>query len=144
MAGLAWAMSTARVQAQSTVYFFFDLRLMNSSYTFQVNGENAFVLTGEACEGLYKGLYNMMARKVIFKHPDNYLISTDMPFRGMNYHADVHLNLEDGETYYVLCNGNFKRSFYMEEVSTKEGKKLLKKAQKKKKYTFNEDFIYDK
>ena len=144
MAGCMWAMSTARVQAQSTVYFFFDMRLKNPSYTFQVNGEDAFVLTGEACEGTLEGFYNMMARKVIFQHPDNYLISTDMPFRGMNYHADVHLSLEDGETYYVLCNGNFKRNFYMEEVSAKEGKKLLKKAQKKKKYTFDEDFIYDK
>lgn len=87
----------------------------------------------------------MCARKVIFQQPDSYIISVDCPKpkNGGTYQADVNLNLEDGETYYVLCNASLKRTFYMEVIPEKEGLKFLKKAQTSKKNTFNEDFVYE-
>lgn len=133
------------VKAQSTVYFFIDFRFWNSEYVFNVNGEKGFTLNPEG-EQLFKGsdtmMYNMCVRKVIFEHPDSYVISVDCPAKAGLYHAELNLNLEDGEAYYVLCNASLKMPFYMESVTEKEGLKLLKKAQKSKKYTVNEDFVY--
>ena len=51
--------------------------------------------------------------------------------------------VEDGQTYYVLFNSNIKKTFYAEEMSEKDGLKLLKKAQSSKKYTINDDFVYE-
>lgn len=55
----------------------------------------------------------------------------------------MNLNLEDGETYYVIVNASLKRNFYIENLDEKDGAKLLKKALKDDKYTKNEDFVYN-
>lgn len=145
---LVFALSgLTHVKAESTVYFFVDFRLYSKEYMFKINGENAFTLKGEASR--LPGpptLYNMMMRKVVFKKADTYVVATDCPTptnKG-TYHAELNLNLEDGETYYVLVNTTMKRTFYMELLQEKDGVKLLKKAQKSKKYTINEPFTYDK
>lgn len=134
-------------KAQSTVYFFIDFRFWNSEYVFKVNGEEGFSLTPEKKGRYFEDfgyLHNMCARKIIFQHPDSYIVSVDSPKpNGVTQHADVNLNLEDGETYYVLVNSTMKRNFYMELIPEKEGLKYLKKAQTSDKYTFNEDFIYE-
>lgn len=140
---------TQSAKAQSAVYFFVDFRFWNSEYVFKVNGEDGFVLKPEKSSNRYFEdfgyMYNMCARKVIFQHPDSYVISVECPKpnNGGTYQADVNLNLEDDETYYVLCNATMKRNFYMEVIPEKEGLKYLKKAQTSSKYTFNEDFVYE-
>ena len=139
------AICIQNAKAQRTVYFFIDFRFWHSEYVFNVNGEKGFTLNPEG-KPTYKGaetkLYNMCARKITFEHPDSYVISVDCPSKGGVYHAELNLNLEDGETYYVLCNANLKKPFFMENIAEKEGLKLLKKAQKSDKYTINEDFVY--
>ena len=146
---MAIVISAQNVKAQSTVYFFIDFRFWNSEYVFKVNGEKAFVLKPEKSGKRYYEdfgyIHKMCARKVIFQQPDSYIVSVDCPKpkNGGTYQADVNLNLEDGETYYVLCNASLKRTFYMEVIPEKEGLKFLKKAQTSKKYTFNEDFVYE-
>lgn len=133
-------------KAQSTVYFFVDFRFWNSEYVFMVNGNNAFKLIPEG-KLVNKAsdvvLYNMVARKVTFTNAGSYVIAVDCPSARGNLHAELNLNLEDGETYYVLLNSSMKRNFYMENLEEKAGLKLLKKAQKSDKYTINEDFTYN-
>lgn len=134
------------IKAESTVYFFIDFRFWNSEYVFTVNGNKAFKLTPEgktAIPGSDAMLYNMVMRKVVFKKADSYVVATDCPSKQGTYHAELNLNLEDGETYYVLLNSSMKRTFYMELLDEKDGRKMLKKAQGNKKYTVNEDFIYN-
>lgn len=147
LAALLISTFTNIAKAQSTVYFFVDFRFWNSEYVFSVNGKPAFTLTGEG-KPLSKGsdvmMYNMMARKVTFKKSGSYVVSIDCPSARGTYHAELNLNLEDGETYYVLINSNMKKNFYAENLDEKAGQKLLKKAQSSKKYTFNEDFVYEK
>lgn len=137
---LMFIATTQKVKAESTVYFFIDFRFWNSEYVFKVNGNNAFSLTTEIGT---LNLYNMAMRKVIFKNSDSYVIAVDCPSPRGTYHAEMNLNIEDGETYYVLVNSTMKRTFYIENLEEKDGLKLLKKAQKSKKYTINEDFVYD-
>ena len=57
--------------------------------------------------------------------------------------AEANLNVEDGQTYYVLFNANMKNPFFAELLTEKEGLKMLKKATGNKKYTFNEDLVYE-
>lgn len=139
------AICIQNINAQSTVYFFIDFRFWNPEYNFKVNGEDGFTLNPEG-KVLTKGsdtmMYNMCARKIIFENSDSYVISVDCPSPQGTYHADLNLNLENGETYYVICNAKVGKTFYMENLTEKEGLKLLKKAQKSNKYTINEDFIY--
>ena len=133
-------------KAQSTVYFFVDFRFWNSEYDFKANGNDAFKLIPEG-KLINKAsdvmMYNMVARKITFTNPGSYVITVDCPTAKADLHAELNLNLEDGETYYVLVNSTMKRALYMENVDEKEGLKLLKKAQKSDKYTFNEDFTYN-
>jgi hypothetical protein len=134
------------LKAQSTVYFFVDFRFWNSEYVFNVNGNEAFKLIPEGkpiSKSVPTIMYNMVARKVTFSKAGSYVVAVDCPSAKGTYHAETNLNLEDGETYYVVINSNMKKAVYMEVVSEKDGLKLLKKAQKSDKYTFNEDFTYN-
>lgn len=152
---LMLAIGSQNLKAQSTVYFFVDFRSINTEdndeYVFTINGSDAFKLIpkGKLVDPIitketgFTTEYSMVARKVIFKNPGSYVIGSGYTLKKKNFHAEVNLNLEDGETYYVIMNSNIKRNFYMELLDEKAGLKLLKKAQKSKKYTFNEDFIYD-
>jgi hypothetical protein len=146
IAGILLFAGVCNVKAQSTVYFFVDFRFWNSEYDFKANGNEAFKLIPEG-KPVVKGsdviMYNMVARKVTFTNPGSYVIAVDCPSAKGNLHAELNLNLEDGETYYVLLNSSMKRALYMESVEEKEGLKLLKKAQKSNKYTINEDFTYN-
>lgn len=141
---LACSFST-QAKAESTVYFFVDFRFWNPEMTFTLNGEEAFKLKGEEQYIGKAKLYSMMMRKVVFTNPNSYVVATDAPAPdGKVYHAELNLNLEDGETYYVILNASLKKTFYMELLPEKEGLKLLKKAQTNKKYHVNEPFTYDK
>lgn len=135
--------SVESVKAVSTVYFFVDFRFWNNEYVFKVNGNPAFSLIAEGKKIAQTTLYNMVMRKVVFKNSDSYVISVDCPSARGTYHAEMNLNLEDGETYYVMVNSNIKRTFYIENLDEKTGAKLLKKAQNSKKYTVNEVLVYD-
>lgn len=132
------------VKAESVVYFFVDFRFWNSEYNFQVNGKKAFSLIPEGKPIVEGGaiMYNMVMRKVTFKQSDSYIISVDCPSNHGTYHADLNLHLDDGETYYVVVNATLKSNFLMTTLDEKKGLKLLKKAQKNKKYTINDDYIY--
>jgi len=133
------------VKAESTVYFFYDILMTNSEYVVTVNGKNAFTLTPEVhkeYKSIGQTVYKKVMRKVIFKKSDSYVVALDSPLQNRVYHAELNLNLEDGETYYVIINASMKHSFFIENLSEKDGEKLLKKAQKDKKYTINEDFVY--
>lgn len=155
LAVLMLAIGSQNLKAQSTVYFFVDFRSFNTEdnnkYVFTVNGSEAFKLVPESKPVdpiITKGTgftteYSMVARKVIFKNSGSYVIGSGYTLKEKNFHAEVNLNLEDDETYYVIMNGNIKRNFYMELLDEKTGLKFLKKAQTNKKYTFNEDFVYD-
>lgn len=133
------------VKAESTVYFFVDFRFTVPSYPFTVNGKQAFSLDAKfVSQAAGINMYSMIARKVVFKNEGTYVISTECKnINNVQYKADINLTVEDGETYYVLINSNMKKTFYAEEVSEKEGLKLLKKAQGSKKYTINEDYVYE-
>lgn len=142
---MMFAAAVNEAKADSTVYFFVDFRFWNSEYVFTLNGKKAFSLTpeGGTAGSTSAPLYNMVMRKVVFKHSDSYVVAVDCPSGRGTYHAEMNLNLEDGETYYVVVNSSLKRTFYIESLDEKDGQKLLKKAQKSKKYTINEDFIYE-
>lgn len=143
---LLFSLDFCNVSAQSTVYFFVDFRFWNGEYVFMANGNKAFSLIPEGkpvnkdSETLF---YNMVARKVTFTNSGSYVMAVDCPSPRGILHAELNLNLEDGETYYVLINSTLKRNFYMENLEEKDGLKLLKKAQKSNKYTINDDFIYN-
>jgi len=146
IAAMLLSVAGYNVKAQSTVYFFVDFRFWNSEYVFKANGNEAFKLIPEGnpvVKGSDAVLYNMVARKVTFTNSGSYVISVNCPTAKGDMQAELNLNLEDGETYYVLLNSTMKRALYMESIEEKEGLKLLKKAQKSKKYTFNEDFTYN-
>lgn len=146
VAAMLLSVGVYSAKAQSTVYFFVDFRFWNSEYAFKANGNEAFKLVPEGKPvSKYSDviMYNMVARKVTFTNPGSYVIAVDCPTPKGDLHAELNLNLEDGETYYVLVNSSMKRSFYMESLEEKEGLKILKKAQKSDKYTFNADFTYD-
>lgn len=146
VAAMLLSVGVYSAKAQSTVYFFVDFRFWNSEYVFSANGKEAFKLVPEGkLVSKYSDvvMYNMVARKVTFTNPGSYVIAVDCPSARGDYHAELNLNLEDGETYYVEVNSTMKRSFYMENLEEKAGLKLLKKAQKSDKYTINEDFTYD-
>lgn len=142
--------ATFQMQGKSTVWFFIDFSFYPSTYSFTVNGEAAFSLTPEVRKvwdntkygGEVINIYKMCARKVIFENPGSYVVGTGYVFNGTDFNTEVNLNVEDGQTYYVLINSNMKRSLYCEMVDEKQGLKLLKKAQDTKKYTINEDFVY--
>lgn len=112
--------------------------------TFTRNGEEAFKLKGEEQYIGKAKLYSMMMRKVVFTNPNSYVVATDCVTPSVTLRAELNLNLEDEETYYVVMNGTLKKPFYMEQLSEEEGLKLLKKAQTNKKYHINEPFTYDK
>lgn len=144
---LVFALSgLTHVKAESTVYFFVDFRMFHKEYLFTVNGEKAFTLTGEVSQTINGEpfLYNMMMRKVVFKKADTYVVATNCCTKNGDYHAELNLNLEDGETYYVVVNANMKKNFYMELLQEKDGLKLMKKGENSKKYTINEPTTYDK
>lgn len=134
------------VKAESTVYFFIDFKFWNSEYKFTLNGKEAFSLIpeGKAVSGMGGAtMYNKVMRKVVFNNPDSYVVAVDCPSARGTYHAEMNLNLEDGETYYVIINASMKRTFYIESLDEKDGAKLLKKALKDDKYTKNKDFVYN-
>ena len=112
---IAMAAVSLQAQAESTVYFFLDFRNFIPEYTVKINGEDGFVLKPEG-KPVMKGsttlMYNMCARKVVFEHPDSYVLSIDCPTPKTVYHAELNLNLEDGETFYVLCNGKVGKALY--------------------------------
>lgn len=135
--------AVVETKADSDVYFFIDF--WHSSYPIVINGQEAFTLNPEERTQIPGGaaVYNMYARKVIFKHPGSYVISVECPTAKGLDKAEQNLTIEDGETYYILFNSNIKKSFYSEELTQVAGEKLLKKAQKSKKYTINEDIVYE-
>ena len=142
---IAMAAVSLQSRAESTVYFFLDFRNFIPEYMVKINGEDGFTLTPEGkplAKGSTAALYNMCARKVIFEKSDSYVLSIDCATPKTVYHAELNLNLEDGETFYVLCNARVGKTFYMELVPEEEGLRLLKKAQTSKKYTINEDYVY--
>ena len=134
----------AQALAESTVYFFVDFQFWRSEYVVKVNGQEGFKLIPEISKDVYgTKLYSMVARKVVFNEEDTYVHSCDCETNHGTMTAEVNLNLEDGQTYYVVFNAGMKNPFFAELLNEKEGLKLLKKAQKNKKYTINEDFIYE-
>ena len=70
-------------KAESIVYFFLDFRFFNKEYTFNVNGEKGFTLS--TSRSMYESkedgtcLWNMMARKIIFKESGSYVVMFDVP-----------------------------------------------------------------
>lgn len=143
---LMFIAAAQNVKAESTVYFFIDFKFWNSEYPIMLNGKKAFTLVPEgkiANKIAGTKIYNKVMRKVVFKNSDSYVVSVDCPSARGTYHAEMNLNLEDGETYYVIVNASLKRTFYIESLDEKDGAKLLKKALKDDKYTKNEDLVYD-
>lgn len=132
--------------AKSIVYFFVDFRFWRNEYIVKVNGQEGFKLVSEVSKEVVPGgpaMYKMIARKVIFKEENTYVLSCDCETNHGTMTAELNLNIEDGQTYYVVFNAGMKNPFYAELLSEKDGLKLLKKAQKSKKYTFNEDLVYE-
>ena len=134
---------TFKGMADSTVYFFVDFRFWQSEYVVKVNGKKGFKLQPEVSQMIGETpMYKMVARKVVFPKEDTYVISCDCNTNHGTMTAEINLNLEDGETYYVVFNAGMKNPFYAELLTEKDGLKLLKKAQKNKKYSFNKDVVY--
>lgn len=140
---LLFVLGLQKAKAESVVYFFFDCRFWIKEYPFTINGEQAFSLLPNGKPVVEGGavLYDMVMRKVIFKHSGSYVVSTGYMYKDVSRDVSLNLNVEDNETYYVLINSSLKKPFYMELIDEKKGLNLLKKA--KKKYTINKDFIYD-
>ena len=134
---------TFKCMADSTVYFFVDFRFWQSEYVVKVNGKKGFKLQPEVSQMIGETpMYKMVARKVVFPKEDTYVISCDCNTNHGTMTAEINLNLEDGETYYVVFNAGMKNPFYAELLTEKDGLKLLKKAQKNKRYSFNKDVVY--
>lgn len=93
---IAMAAVSLQARAESTVYFFLDFRNFIPEYTVKINGEDGFVLKPEG-KPVMKGsttlMYNMCARKVVFEHPDSYVLSIDCSTPKTVYHAELNLNL---------------------------------------------------
>lgn len=138
------------LKAESYVYFFWDCRTLWSDIPVDVNGEYAFSLIPEGrlygTKSYTTTIYNKTARKVIFPTEGRYVFSSTIETNAAGiFHSDIILNLEEGETYYVLLDHKITHSFYLQELNKKQGEKLLKKYQKKSdKRTINPDFIYEK
>lgn len=130
-------------KAQATVYFFLNQPMPISEYPFEVNGSYAFSLEPYARIEYSDGItiYSRVFRKVIFKETGKYTIATNFTWREAPYHIERILNLEDGETYYVLLKCNAK-GYRFELITEKEGLKLLEKAKTNVKYVQNPDYIY--
>ena len=133
----------AQALAKSTVYFFVDFQFWKNEYVVKVNGQEGFKLIPEVSKDVAgRKLYSMVARKVVFNEDDTYVLSCNCETNHGTMIAEINLNLEDGKTYYVIFNASMKNPFFAELLNEKEGEKILKKAQKNKKYTINEDIIF--
>lgn len=133
-----------KASAESIVYFFVDFRFTESEYVVKVNGKEGFKLVSEVSKQYPSlTLYKMVARKVIFTQEDTYVLACDVMTGHGKMTAEANLNVEDGQTYYVLFNASMKNPFYAELLTEKEGQKMLKKATGNKKYVFNEDLVYE-
>lgn len=131
--------STAK--ADCTVYFIWDHVMGWAELPFKVNGEYAFSITPSLKSSSAFNLYNKAIRKVIFKKPGRYVVSFENEWFEKPYYAETILNLENDEVYYIVMDATIK-GFVFGEVPEKKGLKFLKQAGKK--YTLNEDFVYDK
>lgn len=137
---LALAVNTS-AKADCTVYFIWDHVMGWDELPFQVNGEYAFSITPELKSNSVFPLYHKAIRKVVFKNPGRYVVSFERSWFEKPYHAETILNLEDNEVYYIVMDCKIS-GFIFGEVPEKKGLKYIKQAGKK--YTLNEDFIYDK
>lgn len=134
-----------KTDAQSDVYIFWDCKMGWETVHIEVNGTQAIALNPELLKSFYAlKTYKKAARKVTFPEAGRYNLSVTEEWSGKPYHAEMVLNLEDGETYYVLLNSKPGNPLYFTEMSEKDGQKFLEKARKDKNYTFNEDFTYVK
>ena len=135
-----------KTDAQSDVYIFWDCKAQLGPIPIEVNGAQAIILNPELSKSVYGyNVYKKAARKVTFPEAGRYNLSSTVEMPGIAiFHAEMVLNLEDGETYYVLLNSKTGNLFYFTEMSEKDGQKFLEKARKDKNYTFNEDFTYIK
>lgn len=136
----AFAMSST-VKAESTVYFIWDHVMGWDELPFYVNGEYAFSIVPDLKSSSPIPLYTKAIRKVVFKKTGRYVVSFEREWFQKPYHAETILNLEDGETYFVVMDAKI-NGLSFGEVSQKQGDKFLKKAGKK--YVLNDDFFYDK
>ncbi|MBQ7420900.1 MAG: hypothetical protein IJV27_01950 [Prevotella sp.] len=133
-------------KAQSTVYFFWDFGRMSwDELPFKLNGKTAFSLKPRYTKSIGDfQLYSKALRKVTFNKEGKYVVSVDQEWAQKPYHAEVVLNVEKGETYYVVLDCTIKNAFELKILSEKDGEKFLAKALKDKKYEVNPDITYGK
>lgn len=129
--------------AESYVYVIIDHNMPLSTLSFKVNGVNAFDVRPDVQkEVLGMKIYKKALRKITFKNSQRCVVSYDTQWYGKPWHLETILNLEDGETYYLKLGAKGADGTF-EEISEKEGMKFVKKAEKSKDITTNEDFVYE-
>ena len=137
--------ATQTAKADSDVYFFVDFRYLAPEFVISLNGEPAFTLNPEVdkhYEATGMTLYKMVARKVTFKNEGTYVLEMVCHTGKGDMKAELNLNIEDGQTYYVNINSVPKKPLYAEVLSEKEGLKKMKKSEGKQ-YTINEPIVYE-
>lgn len=137
--------SISNTFAQSTVYF-----ICNDSWVpvpVKINNQAAFDLKGTPKGNKYASFYSPCQKKVIlytegkvifsfdFERP-NYS-NPDLPF---NHAGEIQLTLSENSVHYIQFKSKGWNDYIFEELSEKEGKKLLTK----KKYILTPDYIGQK
>ena len=138
--------SSQNMKSESHVYFFWDHKMGWEQIPIEINGEYSFSIIPELSnETAGIKIYNKAVRKVTFPTEGRYVVSITNTWFSKPYHAEIILNLEDGETYYVVLDCTITNPFFFKELNKKDGEKLFQKASKNsKKYTFNPDYTYEK
>jgi len=130
--------------SQSTIYLMYDVQFWNQTTPFKINGENAFLMAGDAKRIGASVLYTRNKRKCTIYREGKIILSFDfkatIPSTGavIPFSDEIQLNLSPGSVHYLrvkpIMKGN-KLAF--EELSEEDGKKEFAN----KKYTDLPDYV---
>lgn len=143
--GLLACLYTPKANAESTVYIIMNYdALLSGEPIIKLNVNDQHVCDMELTlkkqtQDFYQ--YKKAVKKLIFNEEDTYIISYDLNWYGdVPHHADITLDLVDGETYYIqLGQKSFKNAWAFKLLTEKEAMKKLKKA---KDYDFLPDYVH--
>lgn len=139
--------------AESHVYLIFDVKatykeqgketvnlcINGDSYPFKL-GFNKTMNTPSSGTFYF---YKQTMQEIVFEKEGRYNISIDFLLMDTPYHAEMVLNVEDGENYYVETAATMK-TVSLTEMPTDKGAKRLEKIKKDKNFSICTPFTYEK
>lgn len=143
--GLFISLFSPKASAESTVYIImgYDASLSGEPVIkINVNEQHVCDMNlnlKKRVQDIYS--YKKAVKKLIFNKEDTYIISYDLNWYGdVPHHADITLDLVDGETYYIqMFQSSLKNSFAFKMLKEKDA---LKKLKKTKDYDFLPDYVH--